>query len=181
MKVRVNHDLLDTIQLANEGVKFKLYMKEKAKNPISYIPCVTLGTEFILFPEHYKQTFLCLGFCFLSDCLIFKCLDVIKDQFKEENNNRLILISLELQNLGVETNNELLKDSKLDFKEYKLEYKDADNKVKYVKEYKYINVPDFNGNYETIVQEHFIGSDDYDLSIGENIKEMKLRLVRNNI
>lgn len=54
----------------------------------------------------------------------------------------------------------MLKDSKLDSKKYRLEYKDDDSSIKSIKEYEYINVLLTSGYAETLVQEHFLGGED---------------------
>lgn len=88
-----------------------------------------------------------------------------------------ILVS-ELNNLDVNTTYANLLKSEVIQTDY--EFKFIDSKP-LLKQKKYINIPLNNGYEQTIMQEHKVGSKEYELSVNEPEKKMNLKLSRNAI
>ena len=86
----------------------------------------------------------------------------------------------QLNDLNVKTDYELLLESELYKKEYKIQVNEK--KLPYIAESKYIMVPthSFNGNMTetSILQEHVVGSKKYVLSLGSPKKEFTPNYVR---
>ena len=70
-------------------------------------------------------------------------------------------------------------DAKLDSKNYKFEYKDSESNIKKLKEYKYIDVPLKNGESKILLQEHFIGTREFELTSPPDVTEYQLKLCKN--
>lgn len=183
MKINVNYDLLDAASQANDGLSFKLYQKNNLKNPFTYVNLGLMITQMTLLSEFNEISIPFYGALFITQGVILKYFNSNRmgDMARENGLIKLDTLSLELLKLDVITTKELLKDSKLDSKKFRLEYKDDDSSIKSIKEYKYIDVPLTNGYTETLVQEHFLGSEDYDLSIGKNIKSKQFKPLKNGI
>lgn len=80
--------------------------------------------------------------------------------------------------LNLKTDYDLLLQSELYKKEYKIEVNE--NKIPYIAESKYIMIPTkgFNGTVDTsILQQHVVGSKEYVLSLGSPKKEFKRSFV----
>lgn len=69
----------------------------------------------------------------------------------------------------------LLKDAEVIQTNYKVNLRDK-NKLPFLKQEKYIEVPLCNGYKEILLQEHNIGSKNYELSVQEPTKKMSLKL-----
>ena len=84
-------------------------------------------------------------------------------------NDDLIKLIRKLDDLKVDTNLELIKDSTVDSTEYRIKF--YKNLIPVITQEKYILVPCYNSflddtEEKCILQEHVIGSKDYTLSIG---------------
>lgn len=117
-----------------------------------------------LLPEFKEISTPFYGALFLTEGALLKYFNnsssKIGDIARENGLIKLHLLSLELLKIDVIMTKGLLKDSKLDSKKCRLEYKDDDSSIKSIKEYEYINVLLTSGYAETLVQEHFLGSED---------------------
>lgn len=99
------------------------------------------------------------------------CKKITNSTAMNNANKSLYLLSSELNNNNVDITPDLLKEGVVTSKKYRLEYKDKDSITKRLKKYEYIDVPLSNGYNKTLVQEHFVGSKDYDIK-EEKIKKM---------
>jgi len=99
----------------------------------------------------------------------------LSDPYKEIASRRLKELAINLKNIYVNTDYDLLLNSELLSKNYRIHLNE--NNIPSLLEEKYILVPsyDFNGNtkHTSIVQEHVVGSSNYVLSIGSPKKELK--------
>ena len=100
-------------------------------------------TQMTLLSEFNEISIPFYGALFITQGVILKYFNSNRmgDMARENGLIKLDTLSLELLKLDVITTKELLKDSKLDSKKYRLEYKDDDSSIKSIKEYKYIDVP----------------------------------------
>lgn len=87
----------------------------------------------------------------------------------------LLQLTNVLSKLEVRTTTKLLKEAEVISTNYKIKFKDSD-KTPVLKQEKYIEVPLSNGYKETLLQEHNVGSKDYELSVQEPAKKMSLKL-----
>ena len=179
MKIKISYDLLEHIDRSENGDSFKDTLM-----PLMSGSAIVLGLASPLLIMINSLEFDCYVIATVAAYNIVSA-NVLKNYTKRTvirlSNLSLDLLVDELIKNDVITTKELLKDSKLDSKKYRFEYKDDDSVIKSIKEYKYIDVPLTNGYTETLVQEHFLGSDDYDLSIGENIKSKQFKPLKNGI
>ena len=88
-------------------------------------------------------------------------------------------LSMKLNRIGVNTNQELLSKAEAYDVKYKLEF----NKGYFPRllQNKYVMVPTCNQGEVSLVQEHVIGKGSYDLSVGEPEKKKQYKLVYNGI
>lgn len=179
MKIKISYDLLEQIGRSENGYSLKDPLKHLMNGSAI---ALGLSSPFLIVINNPKLDCLLIASVATCDILFANMIKTsTKNMIISLSNLSLDLLVDELIRNDVITTKELLKDSKLDSKKYKLEYKDADSSIKSIKEYKYIDVPLTNGYTETLVQEHFLGSENYDLSIGENIKSKQFRPLKNGI
>ena len=90
-------------------------------------------------------------------------------------NNLKKLVS-KLNDINIATDYDLLKQSELYERKYKIEFNES--KIPIIMENKYVLVPSYNykGDVKdtSILQEHFVGSKDYILSVGSPSKKLTL-------
>ena len=77
----------------------------------------------------------------------------------------------------MKTTLELLKDAKDIQTNYKFKFEDGD-KMPTLKQEKYIEIPLSNGYTEALLQEHNIGSKEYEISVNEPVKKMNYKLAK---
>lgn len=181
-KITINYDLYNEILNAREKfIGFKV-LRDKWKLAFFDIPFFlfvdfmvanTLGDLDI--PSAFvEQCFICASMRYLPYQMTKTFLGL--DVYKEEAKMRLFEASMLLNDINVSTNYELLMDSYLDSKNYKIQKNDDNKRV--LVENKYIMVPThnpmFNNEGETQItslhQEHIVGTRDYTLSVGLNQK-----------
>lgn len=191
MKLKTNQDLLKIISFANDGYSLENAIKKCAKSPASYIIFGVTILDYILISleDCYKPDLegivLSCSINFLNAGVIAKLLDAsllnnfIDKKIKAENFEKLEELSLALLKLEFDTTGELLMDAKLDSKNYKFEYKDSESNIKKLKEYKYIDVPLKNGESKILLQEHFIGTKEFELTSPPDVTEYQLKLCKN--
>ena len=113
---------------------------------------------------------------FGSDLLVDKAMGI--DTYATKAMNRLKKLVGELDSINVKTSYDLLLDSELYEKNYRIEF--DDNKIPFLLEEKYILVPSYSYNGEvrdtSILQEHEVGTENYVLSVQEPVKKYKLVL-----
>lgn len=183
MKLIINYDLLEKIKESKNGIRLEKNMREEFKIQtmlfIVLFPLVDLTiTDEV---KWLKNIFIC------SSCFVFKVgLKTFLDKLFKERTEllalaHLIILSSQLNNLNVKTSVELLQDSEV----YKTEYKLLVNKSKMpvIAQKKYILVPTYDGlgniTDTSILQEHILGSKEYELSVGSPEKKLVLKPVYN--
>lgn len=175
MKIKVNYDLIEKIKEAKTGIRLHRIVKDKLK-----VVGLTLGitSPFYAFSS-LRSNLLNILYVFLLNASFGGLEYFFEKRFKDsiELNATLELICLanDLSNLDVKTTTELLKDSEVIQTNYKIKFRDSD-KLPVLKQEKYIEIPLCNGYTETLLQEHNIGSKNYELSVQEPTKKMRLKL-----
>lgn len=133
--------------------------------------------DLYIVPSLIANGFLSAGMA-LKSCN-FASNNLIDAHLRLKNLLELDNLSLQLAEFEINTNIDMLLDSKLNSKKYTFEYKDSESNIKKLKEYKYIDVPVLDGESELILQEHFVGSKEYELSLPPDSKEFQLKLCKN--
>jgi len=177
MKIVINYDFFDKILDARENINILKVVRNNKKSYIYYYLPAFLTVN-MLMNEDIKTALLALPMEYLT----VVTLDLIeqkmakKDNYKEKAIIKLKSLVSKLQDLGVETDYDLLLQSKLYERVNNLYLNE--NKLPEIMTSKYILVPSYNHSRDikntSILQEHIIGSSDYVLSIGTKAKEYKL-------
>ena len=179
MRLTINYDFFSAIRDVNEPYGALKIVRNNKMRYMAYFPVWTT-IDYALIrntPETIGfvvfQYILALG----SDLIIDR--DSGIDPYATKAAKRLKKLVSALEDINVKTEYQLLLDSVLYAKEYKVE---RNNKGTFLKEEKYIYVPSFNYNGDirdkSILQEHALGTDVYVLSIGECQKQYHRVLVR---
>ena len=168
MKININYDLMEKIVEAKKGIRLQQINRES-------LLILALGSPVVFLFHHnlsdILKTFVNTGVIAytsrLSSNLILS--PMIKDMAKRD----LIVLSLMLTEINVNTTGESLLDSY----KYKTEYevKRNEKNLPILEQRKYIMVPTEDANGEvSLLQEHIIGTKDYSLSYGSPKKVLKL-------
>lgn len=185
-KIKVNYDLLRRIKESKTGmrlhrIKCKLIF-------LSFASSFVLIPNFAMLiskPEHIKSFASSLG-----NVIWIIGVNILMDYIFEKKNkdNNILNAEEDLRNLviklvsmDVRTTLELLKESKVIDTHYEIKFND--NMLPVLKQEKYIKVPLSNGyeEGEILLQEHNIGSRDYELSVFEPVKEYKYKTSKASI
>ena len=175
MKLIINYDILEKINVAKTGMNLNRAMKDTGHLLLAYAP-FNIGINLLQnTPEEMIPEFLCAVGMF-SFIHTFPCVVLAKPQ-KEKATRELKILVTDLEKINIYTTKELLLDSK----KYKTEYEliNDENEKKQIKQNKYILVPTKNEDEISVLQEHIVGSEDYSLSIGEPKKVYKLAPIKN--
>lgn len=182
MKLIINYDLLEKIKEANNGIKLEKNIKHELKVQ-SFLFTIFPLIDLAMLGEVQWLKNLILCSCYFTINVGIKTL--VDKIFKERTEliafAHLIMLASQLNDLNVKTNADLLKESEV----YKTEYKLLvnENKLPIITQKKYILVPTYNGlgniTDTSILQEHILGSDEYELSIGSPEKKLVLKPVYN--
>lgn len=175
MKIKINYDLMEKIKQSKNGIELHRIIKNKV---------ITFGvTLTVLTPLYVTSSLRSTIISILSSafyCTVYGGIDyLVAKKFKDSKelraNLELSILANELSNLEVRTNAYLLKDAEVIKTNYKINFRDND-KLPILKEEKYIDVPLCNGYKETLLQEHNIGSKEYEISVKEPTKKMSFKL-----
>lgn len=176
MKLRINYDFFDALlDVREEFTPLKIVRNEKKlfavfcsssflwdysiiKNiPVSFLVTILQNAAFFIVMTRYRNA-------------------NKNDFYKDKSIRRLRKLALELNELYVNVDCDLLLQSELYEKNYKVHLNEY--RIPELIEHKYILVPTYNFNGEVkktcIEQEHILGTTDYVLSIGFPKKELKL-------
>lgn len=180
MKIKVNYDLIEKIKESKTGVRLHKIVKDRLK-----VVGITLGIVSPLYAlSSLRSNLLNILYVLLLNASIGGLDYFLEKQLKDSNELKatleLICLATDLSNLNVKTTTELLKDSEVIQTNYKIKFRDSD-KLPVLKQEKYIEVPLCNGYTETLLQEHNIGSKNYELSVQEPTKKMSLKLSKAGI
>ncbi len=183
MKLVINYDLINEIKNAQEPYGLMKIVRSNKREWICYgIPLILcysapaiIDDAFI--PVAVSMTAFYLALPLICDYLAYK---YEGDFHKEEAKNNLLKLISALREQDINTDYELLLDSRLYQRNYKLNIKD---KAIEILESKYILIPTYNYMMEvrdtSILQEHIVGSDTYVLSLGTPVKKLKLAYAMN--
>ena len=176
MKFTINYDILYKIYRSENGKGFlhhyKIWFKGANIGTVLSIPVIMLVlNDNNKLPRQLLINYissLILGIPFAASTNKH-----MKEKEKNVANIELILLLFELSKLEIDTSLDLLKESKTNDVKRIIKYED-DFRLPKIKEYKYIDVPLNNGFTETILQEHVLGTENYEISIGVPEKKKKL-------
>lgn len=181
MKVVTDFDLMNEIATAENALSFDAHKKglTKTLKTVGALYGIWTGID-LMNPSHgikWKANTM-IG---LIDFSLFELTDLLlhvkyKDEIEAEAYLKLVKLTLQLADMGVNTSFELLKDSEVDSTKYEIRLNERQLPV--IKQNKYILVPTYDspgkiGN-TSLLQEHDIGSDKYVLSLGSPKKVRKL-------
>jgi len=181
MKIKVNYDLIDKIRASKTGIS----LKRTVNKTIGYtsIYCLLSVPEICVSPDPLEA---CLKFV-IKGALVYSSMIGVTNLlcvFLEKNHSISDLKKLAslLRENYINTDYELL----LQAYQYDVNYSFMldDNKIPRLKQEKYIMVPTIERDSEkevSLVQEHLIGSNEYELSYGSPSKSKVLKPVFNGI
>ncbi len=172
MKIRINYDLIDKVSEANKGYSLKRCVK-RTMGAFGISSAVT--TPMTLARD--QADFLIFGYLIQmmvhTSATLSYTIPFI-DISKKLASKNLHKLANELHAININVNYEALLDAYKDSCEYKL---NTDGKLEVLQK-KYITVPYhtecFGDGEVSLLQEHIIGSRDYDLSFGSPQKKEKI-------
>lgn len=180
MKLKINFDLIRRIEEANGQFKLHHIIKDNAVDGIKWF---SIYTTFNLLTGKPIDSAIAdaagLGLIIYSLMVGVKKIVTTSPFAQASALMDLIILSLKLEKIRVNTDFELLMDSVEYHREHKLVLNEK--KLPQILQSKYIMVPTYdNGEIreESILQEHFIGSKDYYISKGSPAKQYKLAFSR---
>ena len=177
MKLRINFDLFNEIMNVNNEYSAMKVIRNNKKLYAIYIPAFfvcnyaslrSVSTSLTILPLEALMIF---GFDALS-----KYVEGY-DFYKKESIQRLKELVPKLNDtLNLNVDYGLLLESELDSKKYNIQINKSILPTILETKYILVSTVDFNGHQKNIslMQEHLVGSNDYDLSVGSKKKELKL-------
>ena len=170
MKIRINYDLFEIIEEAKKG--FSLKRNVKTISDLTLLN-TSIFTLFNLFnPDLLEKNLERLPFVILFHSTFRIVPNIFLAKLnKERANIALDKLAIAFQSLNINTNRELLLNSY----KYKTTYKlqKTQKAIPCIKREKYIMVPT-NEDEVSLLEEHIMGTREYDLSKGEPQKVLKL-------
>lgn len=176
MKLRINYDFFNAILDANEEFSFSKIIRNEKK-----LFAIFSSSFFLVDYSLTQRLFDSFFVTSLQDLAFLITMSIYRntnnaDSYKDIAEKRLKKLLIYLQDLYVNTNYDLLLQSKMYEKKYTIHLNEY--KILELIEHKYVLVPTYNFNGEVkdtcIEQEHILGTSDYILSIGSPKKELKL-------
>lgn len=182
MKISINYNLMEEIAQANKGFSLSREAKEcvlKSSIVTTLMTLIEIGDPNALlkglkwFPICF---FTYIGINLLTLQIFNKATKGYYFEWtKDKALNNLRELSVKLKSINVDTDSNLL----LETKEYKSKYKIRlnESKIPYILQEKYILVPSYDYDEikdTSLLQEHIIGSKKYVLSKGSPQKKLKL-------
>lgn len=173
MKLIINYDLMNAICNVNEPLTlFKIIRNSKVRYLTFNIPwCLFL--DFLMGPGSFGflgTLGLQMGLIGMGDTgldLLYKNIYGV-DQYARKSTLDLKKLVVQLEDLQVSTDYNLLLESKVYQKNYKVEI--SKNQLPHIAESKYILVPSYTYSGDrtdtSLLQEHIVGSKEYVLSLG---------------
>ena len=176
MKLIINYDFYEAILNVKEPMgPLKVIRNNKRQWAKIDLPIFTILD---LIMNSVPETIIILPaqFGFLTLLNLLPPLITKIDPYKTKSSDDLKRLRSKLKDLNINTDCDLLLESELYKKEYKIKVNEKN--LPYIAESKYIMVPTYNFNGEvsdtSILQEHVVGSKEYVLSIGSPKKEYKV-------
>lgn len=174
MKLLLNYDVIDKIQVAKTGIRLKKIPKSLVINMSVYTP-YTLITNANKPEENILDLILGLG---IYAVLNYTREVILAQQNKDAAETDLKWLLSHLDHINSSTTYDQLLESKKYKTEYKLLEKN-DQGIRKLQQNKYILIPTGNDEKVSVLQEHVIGTNEYSLSLGEPKKVYKLSLGAN--
>ena len=177
MKLMINYDFIEAVRNVNEPLgPLKVIRNNKRQWFTINLPLYF--TLDYLFYRNITSALEISELCFilmigteLTDYAINK-----EDLYHTKSSHDLKRLVPKLNDLNIKTDYNLLLQSEMYERKYKIEFND--NKIPSLMEEKYILLPSYNYSGEikdtSLLQEHIIGSREYELSIGTPAKTLKL-------
>lgn len=178
MKLRINYDFFEKIKDVKEPHNPLKIIRNNKNFIILYLSfCTTYDLlVFDSFNEFLSKALIDFSIFLVSaslTCAIEFLLEI--DDYAKTATENLKELASSLNSLYLNTNYELLLESQLSCKEYNIILNEK--MIPQILESKYILVPTYNYNNEiknvSILQEHVVGSDIYELSLQSPIKSFK--------
>ena len=175
MKLMINYDFFNAIRNVNEPFgPLKIIRNEKVKYSAFFPIWYLIGN---MFNEDFQSNM--LSICFSYGIVMSMDLltgSILKfDKYENISSMNLKKLVPRLADINIKTDYELLRQSELYQKQYKVEL--DENKIPFLMENKYILVPTYSYSGEivdtSILQEHEIGTKTYTLSMGEPEKRYR--------
>ena len=177
VKLVINYDLIEAVRNVNEPFgPFKVIRNRKAGWAKSAIPFLT-GMELLFFHDlHHLPVSLSI---FFTTSFVLEMMNNMisgEDLYSTCSSLQLKGLVPKLNDLNISTDYDLLLQSDLYNKKYKIEVNEK--QLPNLVESKYILVPTYNFNGDvkdtSVLQEHVVGSKQYVLSLGSPKQEFKL-------
>lgn len=181
MIIENDFDIMEMIYEAENGQKFsKLARQGLARSAPLYIPTpILLATSYYFFKEEFYSTLSLATLSVIPIIFASYLLNKIKAPYhKLLAEIKLEFLVYELTKLEVDTSRELLKEAEVIQTDYELVFSDDKISVPKLNQKKYISVPLSNGGEETLLQEHFVGFKDYELSVGSPTKKLSFKPIK---
>ena len=173
MKLKINYDLLEKVEESKKG--FSLSRDMKTVGAFTFFNIATVYPFTIAEENGLKEILIRIPFLILFHST-FRILPnlLLANLNKEIANGKLDKLAINLQSLNINTNRDLL----LNTYKYKTTYKlqKTSKFIPYIKREKYLMIP-INDTYKdevSVLEEHIIGTREYELSKGEPQKVIKL-------
>ena len=185
MNIYINYDFIEAVQGSNDPLNPIKVMKYTLKHnyfwKIYMVGSLTINSIRESFGKALGSTLLGAGGSFMIATVYF--LIKKKDPLKEISDIKLNNLSCSLQKIGVNTDQELIKESRLEGRKY--EFKFNKKIIPQMIESKYILVPTYNNIGEvketSILQEHTLFTNEYVLSKSRGLEKNKKVLAYSNI
>lgn len=178
MKIIVNYDLIDKIKDVNEPLNiFKLIRNNKYMYLTYHLPIFIL-TNYFIFQDNVYQQMMAIPMQYLASFSVelYSAKKLGVDRYHQKAELKLMELSHLLNEINIRTDYELLLESEVYDKKYKIRLNEK--KLPEIVESKYIMIQTrtFTGDTKdtSIEQEHVVGSKEYILSLGSPNKEFKL-------
>ena len=177
MKLMINYDFIEAVRNVNEPLGPLKLIRNTKKNILMFDLPFYLSMGY-LFQRNIPGALTSSGISFmlvtgleLTEYAITK-----KDPYYNKSSDNLKRLVSKLNDLNFETDYKLLLQSEMYERKYKIEFNES--KLPSLIEEKYILLPSYNYSGEikdtSLLQEHIIGSHEYELSIGSPTKKLKL-------
>lgn len=168
MKLKINYDLIKKVKDSKKGFS----LQKVAKVRVAILPLHLLVLLFYSIGGNFRDavTGFILGQVHFTLTTTF-FIKYLKNIIEKYANVNLQTLALNLNDLGLKTTPELLKESEVIETNYKFRY--IDDKLPVLTEEKYIMVPLVNNNEEILLQEHRVGSKNYELSVNGPVLKLK--------
>ncbi len=173
-KIKINYDLITKINESKNGIQLCKFIKEGS---IMCVSSLSLAALTLLFVNYSPKKIPIFFSSIIAVCTLTSFIRVYFD--KEENPDAKIKYKGDIFELESKLSSELgIKSNLFKAKVIKRKYRFVDNDGKPgLKQEKLISAPLNDGGNCTLLQEHIIGSQDYEYSLTNNIEHKQSRAI----